>query len=250
MDIGKNLGKDCLKIILDFVDDKSFLNFIITSKYKIDNYTQLKELKDKYIYNKIRHVQNKYIFTNISITEPLIDNIILPSKLEKIEFGDFNNKIINLKDLKKLKEINFDLNFTNLNLMNEIIEIKSLNSSLIKNLVYNFCANFLLNLKHILKNNVNKKDLFRDLRIMHYACELTINNLYLNKIIRCNNIMNLVQLIKRINYFDKYKSIYDLINMNEKFEINKKDKKLFKSFIKTLENINIIFRNNFEKITF
>ena len=92
------LNTDCQKYIINFIDEKSFINLVKVSK-SLNNLSNCKPITNNYRLDKIKNVINVFIFTNIQYNQELFDPLLIPKTVKQLNFFDhFNSPFHNLPD--------------------------------------------------------------------------------------------------------------------------------------------------------
>lgn len=118
------LPYDCLSTIFNFLDEISFIKFIVTSKY-FYKYKLAKKLENHYKFSKIIHMINNYHFTNIIYDMPKLDISKLSNTINCITFDsvfdDLFDDIYNMKNIKFINVVDYDKLQSIYNVPNRIV---------------------------------------------------------------------------------------------------------------------------------
>ncbi len=162
---------DCLKIICDSINDRDFINLLLSSKYlySLQKYNLKIMMMEQHKLSKIENVKCMYVFTNIFYDFIKLDCILIPDKIREITFRDnFNETFNELYNFKHLTKINIGMYYYNDQLFcempNMIINKNELAMTVITNRVFANLFNIDINL---LRNNFNNKWFLNNFKRMY-----------------------------------------------------------------------------------
>lgn len=216
------LISDLAKVIYQYLNDKDFCNYLNCSKY-INKQSKLKVLTSKFDLIGYYNVKDKYILTNILLTDKVINKhlgVILPITTVSVHIIMFNGIIVNANKLNKLRFIDFGIHYTNSHIINDL-------SFMDKDLLLSFSVNILTNnilsgkLRYDLKSIKQKQIYKTSTLVMISLC--TVNKKIVGKLLKDPNLINFQQTIeifsRCINHINKKKYIYKCYPLKEFFDV-------------------------------